>query len=294
MSRFRQWCALVLVAASWSASLGAQASPQPGGKAALGNARSVAAAAKGKQGLERATALEAGARAFLAVAEQFKAEPMVAAEAAFEAAELWRRKGDLREAEAAYRTALEGDPTRFGVRATFELAHLLRRAKKSDDAVAFYRKVAEMQPGTARGQSALVWIGRTLQIVGQLDAAVTAFQDALGKAGNPAAVITAGNWLAKALLAKGDLDAARNALAEVDKRVAGEATGDTPAARRLQASLAEMTARRQLQRALDKKSGAATDAEAIDGEDEEESEKEETPPVRRGEVKSGNGNRKGD
>lgn len=294
MIRFRQWCALVLVAASWSASLGAQASPQPGGKAALGSARAVAAAAKGKQGLERATALEAGARAFLAVAEQFKAEPMVAAEAAFEAAELWRRKGDLREAEAAYRTALEGDPTRFGVRATFELAHLLRRAKKSDDAVAAYRKVAEMQPGTARGQSALVWIGRTLQIVGQLDGAVAAFQDAFGKAGNPAAVITAGNWLAKALLAKGDLDAARNALTEVDKRVAGEAAGDTPAARRLQASLAEMTARRQLQRALDKKSGAATDAEALDGEDEEEPEKEATPPVRRGEVKPGTGNRKGD
>lgn len=262
---------------------------KPSGKAALAQARALAGAAKGKQGLERATALEAGARAFLAVAEQFKAEPMVVAEASFEAAELFRRKGDLAEAEGAYRAALTGDPTRFGVRATYELAHLMRRAKKADDAVTLYRKVAEMQPGTARAQSALLWVGRTLQLVGKLDDAATAFRDAFTKAATPSAVITAGNWLAKALLKKGDLDGARGTLAEVDKRVAGDATGDSPAAQRLQTTLAEMTARKALQRALDKKSGAAGDAEVVDADEKDEKEEEEAEAPARPTGRGGRG-----
>lgn len=242
-------------------------------KQALAEARAVAADAKGKKGSERIAALEAGAAAYQRVAEAYAADPAVAAEASFEAGELWRRRGSLAEAERAYRAALAGDPARYEARASFELAHLLRRGKQIEAAVELYRKVATLQPGTARAQNALVWCGRTLQAGGKIDDAVAAFSNALQSAAGAAAVIDAGNWLAKAQIRKGDLDGARGTIAEVEKRTSGEAAGETPAAQRVQTALAEMTARRALQRGLDKKTRAAEDAVDLESSGDEAEEK---------------------
>lgn len=251
-------------------------SPAVSARQALVDARAVAAQAKGKKGSERNAALEAGAAAFQQVAEAFPVELAVVAEASFEAGELWRRKGALAEAERAYRAALANDPSRYEARASFEVAHLLRRGKQADAAVELYRKVATLQPGSARAQDALLWCGRTLQACGRLDDAITAFTTALQSASGAAAVITAGNWLAKAKIRRGDLDGARTVFVDVEKRTADEVAGDTPAAKRLQTALAEMSARKALQRGIDRKAGAAEDAADLESDGDEEGETAET------------------
>src|SRR5690606_2644204 len=149
-------------------------------------------------------------------------------------------RGALPEAERAYRTALERDPGRYEARASFELAHLLRRGRQFEAAVELYRKVTTLQPGTARGQSAMLWIGRTWQAAGKLDEAIASFAAAFGTAASPTAVIEAGNWLAKAQLRKGDLVAAKQTISEVEKRTAADVAGDSPASKRLQTALANM------------------------------------------------------
>ena len=271
--RFSHVRAAAAVLLSFTSILAQDAPPVASARAALLEARTVAAQAKGKKGSERSAALEAGAMAFQRVAEAYPVDLSVAAEASFEAGELWRRRGSLAEAERAYRAALQSDPGRYEARASFEVAHLLRRGKQFDAAVELYRRVATLQPGSARGQSALLWCGRTMQAAGKLDDAIEAFGSALQAASGANAVIAAGNWLAKAQIRNGDLDAARATLAEVDKRTEAETAGDSPTARRLQVAVAEMTARRALQRGIDKKAGAADDAAAIeaegDGGDEE-------------------------
>ncbi len=252
--------------------------PAASPKQALAEARALAGLAKGKTGPERATALEAGARAYQQLATTFSADAGIVAEASYEAAELWRRKGALADAEAAYRVALEHDPSRYEARAAFELAHLLRRGKKTDAAVDLYRKVASLQPGSARAHSALVWIGRTQQAANKLDEAIAAFEVALQSAPTPAALISAGNWQAKAKIKKGDYEGARVTIADVDQRVANDVVGDSPAGKRLQAALVDMSARRALQRTLDKKTNASADAldvENVDADEEENRENEE-------------------
>jgi tetratricopeptide (TPR) repeat protein len=248
-------------------------SPAVSARQALVEARAVAAQATGKKGSERIAALDAGAAAFEKVAEAFAVDLAVAAEASFEAAELWRRKGALAEAERAYRAALANDSARYEARASFEVAHLLRRGKQPDAAVELYRKVATLQPGSARAQSALLWCGRTMQASGRVDDAVAAFEIALQSASEAAAIITAGNWLAKAKIRRGDLEGARTVLGDVEKRTAGELAADTPAAKRLQTALADMSARKALQRGIDKKTGATEDAADLESDGDEETEK---------------------
>ncbi|MEZ5963929.1 MAG: hypothetical protein R3F56_08810 [Planctomycetota bacterium] len=281
MLRVRSFVARAAVSALLSLpSVVAQAAPAPASaKQMLAEARAVAAQAKGKKGSERSAALEAGAVAFERVVETCSADPAVVAEASFEAGELWRRRGSLAEAERAYRSALQSDPGRYEARASFEVAHLLRRGKQFDAAVELYRKVAGLQPGTARAQSALLWCGRTMQAANRIDAAVAAFRSALQSAGSAGAVIDAGNWLAKAQIRTGDLDAARATLAEVDQRTATETAGDSPAATRLRLRVTEMTARRALQRAADKEAGAADDAVDLEADGESQGEEVEPPPA---------------
>ena len=170
MNTFSQMLSRVAGLALLAALAAAQAAPTvaTGPKQALAEARALAAQSKGKTGPERAAALEAGAKAYQQVATNFGADTGVVAEASFEAAELWRRKGALADAEAAYRLALDNDPARYEPRACLELAHLLRRGKKFDAAVEQYRKVAGLQPGSARAHAAQLWIGRTQQVASKI------------------------------------------------------------------------------------------------------------------------------
>jgi tetratricopeptide (TPR) repeat protein len=246
-------------------STGAPASrPAGDGKAALAAAEKTAALATGRKGGERTQALEAGAKAYAEVAEAFAADPAVSAEASFEAAELWRRGGKLEPAEAAYRKARELDGARYGSRATFELAHLLRRARKVDDAVAAYREVMSLEGASARAQEASLWIGRALQIDGRLEAALAAFQQALAAADTPRRAVTACNWLASTQVKLGDLEGAAATLAALDKQLEDELDGTGPDVDRLRRALDEMTARRALQRARDRKTDAAGDAAQLE------------------------------
>lgn len=256
-----------LLAALLATPLFAQAStsPAPTGRQALREARALADQIKGSRGPERNAALEVAARSFMQVAETFQAEVGVAAEASFEAGELWRRRGTLADAEPCYRKALSLDPTRYEARASFEIAHIARRTKRYDEACELYGKVAGLQPTSARAQSAREWIGRTYQTAGRGPEALTAFRVALDQASNPGAVISAADWLVKAQVGVGDLTAARTTLAEIEARLAKDAEGDSPAAERVRDALAGMSSRRMLQRASDKKSDAAGDAIDIEG-----------------------------
>lgn len=278
----------VLLAPLWAQ---AATPPAPTGKRALAEARALADQVKGSSGPERNAALEAAARSFMQVAETFQADVGVAAEASFEAGELWRRRGTLTDAEPCYRKALSLDPARYDARASFEIAHIARRTRRFDEACELYGKVAGLQPTSARAQSAREWIGRTYQTAGRGPEALVAFRAALDQASNPGAVISAADWLVKAQVGVGDLTAARTTLAEIETRLAKDADGDSPAAARVRDALAGMSARRMLQRASDKKSDAAGDAIEVEGSEAEGSGTEGRGTEGSGSGRTGGGRR---
>lgn len=232
----------------------------PEARAALQSARQLAARIKGTENAERSSAIEAAARAYEQVATDFAAEPGAAANAQFEAGDLWRRHGSLALAEQGYLAAARLDPQRYGQRGTLLAADMQRRLKRTDEAMESYRTAETMDPGTSRAQDARLWRARLLQSTGKLDDAITLFQVALEAAEGPRQVIEAANWLAKAQIARGDFDAAQAAIGAADAAVQGAGEDDVVERERLQKALESMSARSALQRARDKQNGASKDA----------------------------------
>jgi hypothetical protein len=72
--------------------------------------------------------------------------------------------------------------------------------------------------------------------------------------------------LALLSIAKGDFDAAQNALDHAAKSIIGLDDGDPIVAERMQEAIDAMSARRVLQRARDKQSGSAADAVKLDAD----------------------------
>jgi tetratricopeptide (TPR) repeat protein len=229
-------------------------------KAALAEASAEAGAVKGLRGAARLESLERAAVKYETVAATLAAEPGACATAWYEAGELWRRHGSLAKAESAYGEALARDQDRFQGRALFQIAEMQRRQKLYDKAAASYRRAAQIDPGSARAHDARVAIARCLAAQGKHDEAVSAFRSALEAAERPRDVIEACNDLAKALVRAGDLDGARAAIEHAEKTVQGETESGGDDADRLQSAVLEMSSRKALQRALDKRDQAAKDA----------------------------------
>jgi tetratricopeptide (TPR) repeat protein len=242
----------------------ARPKPSDAARTALAAAKDLAGRVQGTAGAERATALEAAARAYDRIAADFGAEPAVAAQAAFAAGELWRRHGSFALAEQGFLAAAKLDAPRFAQRATLEAADMQRRLDRHEEALATYGQVVAIAPGTTRAQTARLWQGRLLQALGRVDDAITAFRVALESAAGPRQVLDAVNYLARALVEKGDLDGAQAAIAHADDVVATAVAADPTEAEALHKRLEELSARRALQRARDAQSGAAEDARKLE------------------------------
>lgn len=269
-----KWCALFLLALPLAAQgeMGGDPAelPRPAakmsveGREALAQCRESAKAAKRVRGKERAEVLQNAASAYDRVAGGFVGEPVVAARAAYEAAELWRRHGSLPLAEKDYLLAAKTDEGTFGQRGWIGAADMQRRMKRLDDALASYRKAITFAPGSAHAQRARLELARLMRDKDRLDDAVALAQVALESARPGRQTIDAADLLAMLWIAKGDLDAAGRALGHAEKAIEGLDNGDPVVAERLRKAVLLMPARRALQRALDEKNDAAGDAVRLD------------------------------
>lgn len=234
------------------------------GRAALATGRETLGALRGLRGADRKAALERAATAHDRIGEQFAAEPAVAAAAAFTAADLWRQQGSLALAEKDYLRAAALDAPRFAQRGLLGAADMQRRQQRADEAMATYQRAEAVEAGSSRAQDARLWRARLLQAADRLDEAVPAFQTALECAARPAQVVEACNFLALALVQKGDLDAAVRALEHAEHAIETAAEDDPVVAERQHAWLEAMSARKALQRARDQQNGAGKDAVEFD------------------------------
>ncbi len=230
-------------------------------RAALRHAAESLAQVKGLKGPARTEALDQAAQAYRAVLEAHAGDAGIGGEAWFQIGEIERRKGAIAAAETAYAKAAELDFDRYGERALTERGHMLRRLKRFDEAIEVYRRAAAVKPASARAHTARTWIGRCLQEQGDLDGAVAAHRQALDVTTEPRRVIEISNWLAKACLAKGDLDGAEAALARAEAVVP---EGDSPEAESVRDAFDDMSARRALQRARDKRTDAPGQAQDVE------------------------------
>jgi tetratricopeptide (TPR) repeat protein len=236
------------------------------GRKALATAKQLITAVRGLRGPERAQALEQAASAHDRLIAEFAAEPVVAAAAAFAAAELWRQQGSLPLAEKDFLAAAQLDAERYAQRGLLGAADMQRRQKRYDDAMATYQKAAAVDPGSARAQEARLWQARLLQDSERLDEAIVAFQACLESAGPGAQTIDACNFLALAWIQKGDLDAAARAIDHAEQAVTELGDEDPIVLERLRKSLESMSAKKSLQRARDKKAEAGKDAVGFERE----------------------------
>lgn len=234
------------------------------GKDALAVARKLYDGVRGLRGAERIAALEAAAAAFDRAVEAAAGEPKLAATAAFFAAGAWRQHGSLALAEKAYLLAAQFDVVRYGPRALLGAADMQRRCKRADEAMASYLKVTELDPSCGAAQDARLWHARMLQASGKIDEAIATFQAALESARAGRDTIDTANFLALAWIAKGDFESAGFALEHAEEAVASMGEEDPVVVERLRKALETMSARRALQRAIDKRNGAAEDAVKLD------------------------------
>ena len=238
------------------------AAPADAGKAALKSAAAIAEKAHGLRGAERKEILERAARAYEEVANTQAQSPATAAEACFEAAELWRRTENLPAAESSYAKANELEPARYAERALLEIAHVQRRQKRFDDAIATYQKCAKVKGTSARAHEARLGAGRCYEQKGMLAEAVTAYRAAVEADTTPTRRIDSLDALAKTLIAQGSLDAAAAAITQAESLASATDTG--PEAERIQKAIEQMSARKALQRAQDKKTNAAKSAAEVE------------------------------
>lgn len=236
------------------------------GRAALASAREQVQKVRGLRGVERARVLESAASAHDKLAAEFAAEPLVAAAAAYAAADLWRQQGSLGLAERDYLQAVQLDPDRFAQRGLMGAADMQRRQQRADEARITYGKAAAIEPGSSRAQDARLWQARLLQLQERWDEAIPAFQAALESADPGAQVIEAANFLALAWLQKGDFDAATHAIDHAEQSVVALGDEDPIVLERLRKSVETMSAKRALQRARDQQNEAGKDAARLDAD----------------------------
>lgn len=233
-------------------------------KAAFGEARQLEEGSRKVSGPARSRKLELAALAFDRLVTKFELEPQVAAQAAWYAAELWRRHGSAPLAERGYLFAARSHAVRYGQRALLAAGDMQRRQLRTEVAMKTYAKAEAVDPRTGRAQSARLWIARILLTDGKVDQAIERFQGALESAPSPRQAIDAADYLAKAWIVKGDLESAGFVIDHAEKVVDGEQHGDPIVAEQLRRAFQRMGAKKALRRALDEKNGAAKDAVRLD------------------------------
>ena len=251
---------------------------------AFAEARQLEKNSRKVSGPARSRKLELAASCFDRLVAKFEAEPQVAAQAAWHAAELWRRHGSAPLAEKDYLFAAKAHAVRYGQRGLLAAADMQRRQLRTEDAMATYAQAERVDPRTGRAQSARLWMARMLLTDGKVEQAIERLQAALESAPSPrlmqlmprtavtgaydhgsyAALERVADHLAKAWIIKGDLKAAGFVIDHAQKLVDGERGGDPIVAERLRRAFDRMSAKKALQRALDQKTGAAKDAVRLD------------------------------
>ncbi len=238
--------------------------PRAAVRAALGKARGLAALARRQMGPARSRALEQAAAAYDRCVARFEATPAVAAFAAWSAAELWRRHGSMLLAEKDYLHAARWDPRRYGQRGLLGAADMQRRQRRPEDARKTYREAERIDPRTGYAHRARLWLARMLQADGELDRAIEGYQAALESAPTPRRAVEVADLLAKAWIAKGDLESAGFVLEHVEQLVRDAGSQNDRESEWLRRASREMPARKALQRALDKVRDAGGDAVRLD------------------------------
>lgn len=233
-------------------------------RVSLGEARKMEAESRKVSGPARSRQLELAAVAFERLVVAFDGEPAAAARAAWSAAEIWRRHGSVPLAEKCYLHAARTDAVRYGQRGLLGAADMQRRQQRIEDAMKTYAMAEAKDPRTTRAQEARLWIARMLLAAGKVAKAIERFQAALESAPSKSQGILTANYLAKAWIRQGDLDAAGFVIEHARKLSDGEADGDPVVAQRLLRAYERMSAHKALQRALDKKHEAGKDAVRLD------------------------------
>jgi tetratricopeptide (TPR) repeat protein len=177
---------------------------------------------------------------------------------------MWQRDNNFAQAETQFLAAAKLDAQRYGQRALLEAADMQRRQKRNEEALASYAQVVTLDAASSRAQEARVWQGRVLQSMGRLDESIGAFRKAVDGSSKPRQVMEATNYLAKALILKGDFDNAESALQHAEEIVNKVIAADAVQADALHKALDGMSARKALQKARDKQHGASKDAKALE------------------------------
>lgn len=244
-------------------------------RSALAAAHKLVRASRKVAGPERSRKLELAAGAFDRIVAQFVDEPAAAAQAAWNAAETWRRHGSAPLAEKDYLYAAKADAVRYGQRGLFGAAEMQRRQQRTADAMKTYRRAEAVDPRTSRAHDARLWLARLLLGQKKVDAAIEQFRVALESAPSSRLAIEAADYLAKAWIDKGDLEAAGFVIDHARTLVDDEKGGDPVVVARLQRAFERMAAHRALRRAQDERDDAAGDAARL-----EESRKKSAPKKR--------------
>ncbi len=233
-------------------------------RAALRAARALEQRARGQRGAERKHRLEVAAEAFDRCVAQFDGEPFTVALAAWSGAQVWRRQGSLLLAEKGYLLAARSDPGRYQQRGLLGAADMQRRQQRVEEALENYARAERADASTSYAQQARLWIARLIQARGAIDEAIERFQAALESAPSPRQAIDAADLLAKAWIAKGDLDAAGFVIDHAEQLVLEHSDDEPDVAEWLRRALQRMPARRALQRARDEARDAGGDAVRLD------------------------------
>ncbi|MFT4515085.1 MAG: hypothetical protein ACI91B_003798, partial [Planctomycetota bacterium] len=141
-------------------------------RVAFGEARKLEKDSRKVSGPARSRRLELAAAAFDRLVAKFESEPQVAAQAAWHAAELWRRHGSAPLAEKDYLFAAKAHAVRYGQRGLLAAADMQRRQLRTEDAMKTYAKAEAVDPRTGRAQSARLWMARMLLTAGKVDLAI--------------------------------------------------------------------------------------------------------------------------
>src|SRR5690606_24097518 len=106
-------------------------------------------------------------------------------------------------------------------------ADMQRRQQRVEDAMRTYAECEKVDPRSSRAQEARLWQARMLLDQEQVDAAIERFQLAMESAPTPSQAIDAADFLAKAWIEKGDLEAAQFVIEHAEKIVL-QAAEETP------------------------------------------------------------------
>jgi tetratricopeptide (TPR) repeat protein len=233
-------------------------------RASLREARAFEVASRQVSGPERSRRLEIAAAAFERLVVSLDAEPEAAAEAAWWAAEIWRRHASPPLAEMDYLYAARADAVRYGQRGLLGAADMQLRQLRYRDAMKTYDLAQAKDPRTTHAHKARIACGRILLMRGKAQQAIERFQSALESAPRVSQAIDTADYLAKAWIKIGQLDSAGFVIEHAHHMALEAGDGDPVLAERLWRAYERMGSRKALQRARDKIRDSAADAVRLD------------------------------